>query len=213
MDHIADRLGTVTVGSASADVWHAWTDGHGEPEVLAPRERTRLARFRDAAAAARYLRTRTLVRRVLAAHLNLEPAHVPITQTDLGKPVVAGSVHFNVSHSGDLIVLAVSADRAVGIDIERRRPVQGAGALMARWLTAAEQEDVTRRVRAGVSESDAFLYVWSLKEARLKALGVGISAALSPVAEQTTAIPLDGILAQLAASRVGPGYVGAVAFA
>jgi len=212
--HLEGHLGRVGSESAAADVWHARITGSA-PDVsaLSAVERERLGRFKDRAAASRFAATRTLVRRVLGGALGQAPGDVRITQTDLGKPVVAGGVHFNVSHSGDLIVLAVSGDRAVGIDIERRREVQRTDALVRRWLTDPERADVERRVAQGLSSSDAFLHVWSLKEARLKALGVGIAGSPAANLAETAAFPLDELLGQLSPVGGAPEYIGAVAFA
>ena len=131
--------------------------------------------------------------------------------TDLGKPVVSDDLHFNVSHSGDLIVMAVSAERAVGVDVERRRPVVRADALIARWLTPVEQQEVRRLTADGVNVSDAFLRVWSTKESGLKAIGVGISGATTADLTNVVAVALDDLLTK--ATRDADRYVGSVAFA
>jgi 4'-phosphopantetheinyl transferase len=181
--------------------------------VLSAPERERLARYRSAAAAARYVITRSLVRLVLSDRLSLPASEVRIGQTDFGKPVVADALHFNVSHSGDLVLLALSADRAVGIDVERRRGVERVSALVERWLTSDEQRAVAERVDAGADLSDAFLRVWSLKEARLKALGVGIANAAHADIDAVSVLPLDGLLERLDPGTESEGYIGAVAFA
>jgi phosphopantetheine--protein transferase-like protein len=99
------------------------------------------------------------------------------------------------------------------VDVERRRPVQRVKALIERWLTDDERRDLERlRGRSG-DESDAFLRVWSLKEARLKALGVGISGAAAARIDTVDVQPLDTLLDPLAHRPGEQGYVGAVAFA
>lgn len=168
--------------------------------------------YRSRDAAERYVVTRSLVRTVLSGRLGVAPRDVRVSRTDTGKPVVAEGIHFNVSHSGDLIVLALSEARPIGVDVERRRPVERVDALTLRWLSEGERADLGRLVQAGASPSDAFLRVWSLKEAKLKALGVGIVGAAGAPLETIDARPLDGLLAALA-NRGGDGYVGAVAFA
>lgn len=222
MSSVGMLLGAVRGTSAGADVWCAWVEapspGREDPRarLLSPDERRLARRYRSDDAASRYVATRALVRHVLAAELHVSPAAVLVAYTDLGKPVVAGGVHFNVSHSGDLILVAVSRDRPVGVDIERRRDVARSDALMRRWLTEAERVRVARYVAEGQSPSDAFLRVWSLKEARLKALGVGLSGAPGADAEAVEAVeavPLDAILDALSDGRSADRYIGAVAFA
>lgn len=179
---------------------------------LSDDECMRLDSYRSKAAAERYVVTRSLVRIVLGGHIGEEPRKVRVSRTDLGKPL-ADRVHFNVSHSGDLVLVAVSDNRAVGVDVERRRPVQRVSALIERWLTPAERSELDRVRHAVGDDSEAFLRVWSLKEARLKALGVGISGAARAGLDEVDAQPLDELLDALAHRPGERGYVGAVAFA
>ena len=86
-----------------------------------------------------------------------------------GKPEVPGERCLSLSHSGDLAVLAL-ADRPVGVDVERIRPVPDA--LAGRVLTEEE------RTWRGGSE-DAFFFLWTRKEAALKCLGTGVDRPLA----------------------------------
>lgn len=157
--------------------------------------------------------TRTLVRTVVGDRLGVPARELDVNRTDTGKPIVAGGVHFNVSHSGDLILLALSDQRDVGVDVERRREVEKVDALVARWLTPAERRALEAMIADGAGRSDAFLRVWSAKEAQLKALGVGISGSASAELERVDVVSLDALLAPLAAGDDADGYVGALAFA
>ena len=211
-------LGSISAPtSGSADVWFARVGEHVADvdrysrQYLSADERERLSRYRSRESAERYVVTRSLVRIVLAERLRAAPHDVAVGRTSRGKPFVA-DLHFNVSHSGDLILLAISADRAVGIDVERRREVERVDALIARWLTPSEQAELAARVAGHTGVSDAFLRVWSLKEARLKALGVGIAGAANAASDSVEALPLDDLLRPFDDAG-GSGYVGAVAFA
>lgn len=216
---VGARLGVVSSRDGSADLWYAWVGDHvGDIErfgrdLLSDAEQAHLTGYRFREAAERYVVTRSLVRAVLGDRLGLTPRDIRVTRTDTGKPVVTGGVHFNVSHSGELILLALSDERAVGVDIERKRDVPRVTAMAARWLDAREQSDLDRLLAQGAELSEAFLRVWSLKEARIKALGVGIAGASRARLDLVDALPLDGLLQGLSARRGGPGYVGAVAFA
>jgi 4'-phosphopantetheinyl transferase len=204
-----------------ADVWFAWVGDHAgdvdrfSRDCLSPDERARLDSYRSRAAAERYVVTRSLVRMVLSDRLGVGARELQVSRTDTGKPVVSQGVHFNVSHSGDLILLALSDARSVGVDVERRREVQRVQAMTRRWLTETERAEVDRLTARGASSSEAFLRVWSLKEAGLKALGVGISGASRASLAHVQAKPLDHLLDPLAQNRDGgdAGYVGAIAFA
>lgn len=219
MTRVGSRLGSVRAPNCgSADVWFARVGDHVADvdrfteHLLSPDERERVHRHRSREAAERYVVTRALVRTVLSEEIAMPPADVPISLTDTGKPILPNRVHFNVSHSGNLVVLAVSREREVGVDLERRREVPRVDALIERWLTAAEREDVGRCLANGTALSDAFLRVWSFKEARLKAIGVGISGASAASFRGVDAVAIDELLEQVTA-RGEPGYVGALAFA
>ena len=214
-------LGTVDAPSVpgSAEVWFAWVGDHARDverysrDYLSSTERARLIEYRGREAAERYVVTRSLVRIVLGQRLGVAPRDVEVSRTDTGKPIVAADAHFNVSHSGDLVLLALSADRPIGVDVERRRDVSRVPALSQRWLTPTERRDFERLCTNGTPESDAFLRVWSLKEAQLKALGVGIRGAASARLDAVSVLPLDHLLDSLSGPHVGSGYVGALAFA
>lgn len=200
-------------------MWFAWVGDHVRQverfsrDYLSAEESSRLPQYRSRAAAERYVVTRSLVRVVLSERLGVAPREIAVSRTDMGKPVVAEGVHFNVSHSGDLILLALSDEHAVGVDVERKREVSRVQSLAQRWLTESERADFDRLRSLGATDSEAFLRVWSLKEARLKALGVGIAGAMAAPQQSIEAIPLDGLLDSLGGPHVGQGYVGAVAFA
>lgn len=215
-------LGTVAApsgGEARAEIWCALVGEHVAAldrysgEYLTDEERERSLRYRSRAAAERYVVTRSLVRLVLADRLGRAPRDVPVNRTDTGKPIVTGGVHFNVSHSGDLILLGVSDQRDIGIDVERRRSIPRVGALVRRWLDPVERDEVARLVRGGSTDSDAFLRVWSVKEARLKALGVGIGGqSRAGELRRVEVRALDALLKTIPTPD-DEGYVGAVAFA
>lgn len=209
----------MTAGGARAELWYAWVGDHRgdierfSRELLSDAERSHLAGYRIRDSAERYVVTRSLVRAVLGERLGMRPRDIPVSRTDTGKPIVAGGVHFNLSHSGDLIVLALSSQRDVGVDIERKRDIPKAHAMAARWLTDRERVELERIIAGGAAMSEAFLRVWSLKEARIKALGVGISGAWRVRLEVVEAVPLDALLQQVSARHGGEDYVGAIAFA
>ncbi len=214
---VGDRLGTVGAGSSRAEIWVAWVGDHLRDvdqfsrRYLSDAECERLGSYRSRAAAERYVVTRSLVRTVLGAHTGVAPTAVRVRLTPTGKPEAEG-VHFNVTHSGEIILLALCDDRPIGVDVERRREVLRVQALVDRWLTDAERVELSALRGRGLGDSDAFLRVWSLKEARLKALGVGISAAGSAELSRVSAQGLDDLLDPIARDD-DSGYVGAVAFA
>ncbi len=123
-----------------------------------------------------------------------------------GKPYVDGGPHFNLSHSGALAMIAVSASTPVGVDLER--PARRSRAdLVRRVCSTAEQAHVA----AAADPDAAFIRLWVRKEAVLKASGEGLRGSLDRLA----ALDVLGAIAE--GFRVddlpspAPGYVAALA--
>ena len=81
--------------------------------------------------------------RLLLGHCLGRPANqVPLQYNEFGKPVLAGELHpslqFNLSHSGDLVFVALSRGRALGIDVERMREDLATKEIAARFFSAEE---------------------------------------------------------------------------
>lgn len=118
-----------------------------------------------------------LARMGIAAHCGVEPEAICFSRTAEGKPYAVGlDVHFNISHSGHLVVCAVS-DRPVGIDVEQMRPVR---ARLAEKVSTAEELSWLREA-PGWGETltgeamTRFFRVWTSKEAWFKWTGTGIT--------------------------------------
>ena len=172
--------------------------------TLSPTERARAARYHDAEAARRFSVARGWLRRVLAGELGTAPAAVPISHGS-GKPRLSGLAGpcFNLSHAGELAVVAV-ADREVGVDIE---PTDvGAGLLHAVPLACTPSEVAALDRLLPRLRVEAFLRLWTAKEAYLKARGVGLTVA-------PDAVEIDKLPGPWSVRALQPadGYVGAVA--
>lgn len=134
-------------------------------------EQARLAAMVDAMGRHRLLATRAGLRQVLAGYLGCTPAEVPLTVAEGGKPRIAGGPQFNLSHGGDLALLAV-ASQAVGIDVEPLRTVPRALAIARRSLGSDISESLAK-LPAG-ERDQAFLSAWTAMEARQKCRGQGV---------------------------------------
>jgi 4'-phosphopantetheinyl transferase len=141
-------------------------------EWLNDEERVRADRFKFDIHRERFTRGRGMLRRVLGDHLGLAPAALVFATGEKGKPYLPGiDLHFNLSHSEDRAALAVSSLESIGIDIERFDRRVDVDGLSRRCFRESE---IARF--AGMAEEEkqrAFFWVWTAKEARMKATGDG----------------------------------------
>ena len=125
----------------------------------------------------RFISRRGLLRVLLAQYAECDPARVTLASTPYGKPTLAGTssgrLQFNASHSDGVALLAVTVDRAVGIDIERHRLDVDCLGLADRFFSHDEVEEL-RRTDEPLRRA-MFFTLWTCKEAWVKARGLGLS--------------------------------------
>jgi 4'-phosphopantetheinyl transferase len=163
---------------AAVDIWHVRLMQIAPSACLSADERDRADGFKFERDRIRFVACRSALREVLAEYLGLSPRDVAFSYGSYGKPYIEGcEIRFNVSHSGDDALIAVTRGREVGIDIERLDARLDPEQLGRRYLTPAEWAFV------GNTRSDkrleAFLGCWTRKEAWAKAVGPGIAGGLS----------------------------------
>lgn len=141
--------------------------------LLSPDEAARARRFHFDRDRDRYARGRGFLRSLLGQFCGQHPAGLIFGIGPQGKPFLQDhALFFNLSHSRDLAVLAVSRMGPVGLDVEFiDRQVDLAG-LAQTCLTPHETA-----VLDGLSETDRaarFFAFWTAKEARMKLTGEGM---------------------------------------
>lgn len=145
-----------------------------DARLLRPDELQRAARFAFARDVARFMAARAFLRRVLGERLDADPASLVFAYGRHGRPRLAGpGPDFNLSHAEDLVVLAVSPDGPVGIDVEAVRNVEDRDALARQVMDVAELAAFSALPEA--KRDGAFFRLWTRKEAMLKAAGTGLS--------------------------------------
>ncbi|GAA1375009.1 4'-phosphopantetheinyl transferase superfamily protein [Streptomyces beijiangensis] len=155
-----------------------WADA-----VLDDGEKARAAAFRDAGDRATYRAAHTGLRLLLGTYLRTLPRDVPLDRLPCsscgqphGRPVVRGhDVHFSLSHSGDICLLAFAAS-PVGVDVEKVTSPEVADEV---GPTLHPRETAELRAYDAADRGIAFARVWTRKEAYLKGLGTGLGRALS----------------------------------
>lgn len=139
---------------------------------LIAEERQHCARFRKTADRDRYILAHALKRYCLARYLNVSPSELVFSKGAKGKPycVLDGAPAFNLSHSGQYVLLGLSALAHIGVDVE---PFDRAVSpnIFPKVLTSSQQQ----QVHASSEPSYEFMCYWTQKEAISKALGLGLS--------------------------------------
>lgn len=164
---------------------------------------------------------REALRAVLAERLGCDREALRFAAGPHGKPSLCAPgpgrrLHFNLSHSAGVALVAVSEDGPVGIDVEEMRALPDLERLVGFACTAAE-----RRAILAAPEPErlrTFYRCWVRKEASLKAVGTGLSAGPRSVSVSTGPLPAvlagDGTGAlSLRDLPLPAGYTGAVALA
>ncbi|MBN2432182.1 MAG: 4'-phosphopantetheinyl transferase superfamily protein [Acidobacteria bacterium] len=144
----------------------------------------RCRRFRNAADVQRSLLGELLVRAVLCVDHGFSNAQLVFDTDARGKPYLAGmtGLHFNVSHSGEWVAVAISP-LPVGVDVEA---VRGVDLAVARRFFAPE-EMAWLLSRTPVEQAQAFYQLWTAKESVLKNLGQGLQLPLDRILIRGTA--------------------------
>ncbi len=168
------RLNPTAVHLWGCRLSEAFATYDGLESYLDDDEMARADRYRRPEDATRYIAGRGLLRLMLGKYLDLSPKQLHFEYGAQGKPYLehGNGLQFNLSHAGDLAMLAFSQGRAVGVDIEsRERGIRG-DEIAFRFFTAAEQSELQ-----GLPAKDrpaAFLRGWTRKEAFIKARGQSI---------------------------------------
>jgi 4'-phosphopantetheinyl transferase len=178
---------------------------HALTAWLSDEERQRACRFRLARDRRRYTVARGRLRQLLAERLRTHPRSVELCCGAHGKPRLApGSAvadwRFNLSHSGDLALLAFFRGREVGIDVEAVHAMQDADAIAAWYFPPRELAAFLSL--APHDKALGFFGAWTRTEALGKALGVGL--------QRASARDVDSGW-HLHSFSPAPGYVAALA--
>ncbi len=163
--------------TAAVALWSIALDAAGESEdlqSLPADERWRAAQIIVPSVRRRFVRARAGLRRILGAELGIAAHTLALTYGAHGKPALHGypALHFNLSHSGERALLAISTQGEVGVDLEQLRERASVLPLAQRFLSEAESAYVA--AAHGSARDHAFLRCWTRKEAVLKATGRGI---------------------------------------
>ncbi len=164
-------------------IWPFLLDG-AEParaqceSLLSQRELERARRFHYEHLRVAFVFAHGLMRHVLGAYCQREPATLEFVAGEFGKPMLNGAsaIAFNLSHSHGRALLAVSPHREVGVDIEQKNERTNVLGIASSYFCGPELEAIQRA--PAELRTETFFRYWAAKEAVLKAEGVGLHVAL-----------------------------------
>ncbi len=163
------HLWQICLNNFSAKQLFSWLD---------PSEQTRAERFKTDILSHRYIVAHAAMRDILAKYLGGSAASLDLVQALHQKPLIRPKanqpeLHFSLSHSHEVAMLAVSQTWVVGVDIEHIRPIADVTQLAKRFFATSEYELLQQSSKA--QQLALFFKIWTAKEAFLKANGLGIS--------------------------------------
>ena len=163
------------------DVWTAPLDvGAAEMDELmhrlSPSEQKRVTGVLEERAARQYVVSRAMQRQLLAAYVGGSPADIQFGIVAMGKPTLSKpnqiGLQFNTTHSGNVVIIAVTTKREVGVDVEVVRHVSRALQVSKRCFS--EEEHRALSVLPPEELDRAFLSIWVRREGTAKARGDGV---------------------------------------
>ncbi|WP_165075447.1 4'-phosphopantetheinyl transferase family protein [Paludisphaera rhizosphaerae] len=145
-----------------------------EWDLLSADERARAERLVRARDGRKFVKCRGALRSILGGLSHVAPDSVAFEVGPGGKPMLPdGPWRFNVSHSGELALIAVAQNVELGVDVEEYRTIQQSDRIVESYFTAAESAEFRRLDED--DRSEAFIRGWTRKEAVVKAQGVGLA--------------------------------------
>ena len=171
-----------------ADVWYVFPGAIRNPElldgyrsILSDDEIARYERFFFDRDRHLHLVAWALVRSMLSRYADVAPEQWEFRTNQWGRPEIAGPdpappLRFNLSHTRGLIACIVAPELDVGVDVEDRRRDTSGREIARRFFSSREVAALERRTEE--EQATAFFEYWTLKEAYIKAVGVGISLGL-----------------------------------
>lgn len=180
------------IDSSQIHLWLAFLDEITDPRLLDEyrmllnrEELQRQQRFHFERDKNRFLVTRAVLRTVLSKYASINPREWLFATNEYGKPCVANDdawglrLSFNLAHTDGLIVLGVTCDAALGVDVEnlRTRPA----CLEITDLFFASNEVAALSELPCEERHNRFFEYWTLKESYIKARGMGLAIPLDRV--------------------------------
>lgn len=158
--------------------------------TLTADEKSHAAHFRFPKDAIHWASCRAALRKILADEIQISSKDVPLMVSEFGKPLLAAPfehLHFNLSHTSDLALLAITQNGPIGIDLES---MARANDLLECETSFCHPDEIQNLSAAHIHRSTQLLKIWTAKEAVLKALGTGLSHPPESIRLDFHAVPI-----------------------
>ena len=168
--------------SHQVDVWRISLDLRSAAvkslkSTLSEEESQRAARFYFPEDRIRYIIAHSSLRNILSRYLNCNPDQLNFSTNEYGKPALDGhNLEFNLSHSGEFALIAMSGEQKVGVDVERIRSDIELESMARRFFSSNEVSELM--TLPSEEREIGFFNCWTRKEAYIKAQGLGLSLPL-----------------------------------
>lgn len=172
--------------SLAGDEVHVWRVSLPQPapqirdfrQTLAPDELARAARFHFQKDRDHFISARGMLRNILGQYLSERPDRLRFQYSRYGKPSLAGepaaaALRFNLAHSHQTALIAVTLGREVGVDVEHVRADVSHRQIAERFFSPPEF--CMLEALSPDAQVEAFFNCWARKEAYIKAKGEGLS--------------------------------------
>ena len=164
-------------------------------EVISRKEQKTAAEFRKSADARKYTLRRGIVRIILAHYIHCEPEMITLITGKNGKPELdpgpaSAGLCFNLSHTGEMVLIGVTQKRRIGVDIVKMDPAYRFQDTAEYMLVPAEKGVLQRTEQA--RRYEVFFRLWAAKEAVIKVTGGTLA--------QMETLDLSGIIEEIMGS-------------
>jgi len=175
------------------DVWYVFSDEVRDPRlleryaaVMTREEHARHDRFVFPRDRHQFLVTRGVLRTLIGEYLNIDPADCAFESNRYGRPSLLGpaaaTLGFNLSHTNGLVAYAMAGVPEIGVDVEHVERATVSLDLARRFFSPAEADALEALPPA--DRPSRFFDYWTLKEAYIKARGLGLSLPLDSFSMQ-----------------------------
>ena len=182
------RLDSLALQKHDVHMWYCFPREIKDPDLLAryfpllnAEEAVQQKRFHFEKHRHQYLITRAMIRTLLSRYVGIAPQDLRFQKNDYGRPELVPEqlsvpLHFNLSHTDGLIVCGVVLHSEIGVDVEDITRGGDLVQIADRFFSPGEVADL-HTVPADRQE-DRFFDYWTMKEAYIKARGMGLSIPL-----------------------------------